>query len=82
MTQQVVQAERALQESKRESQTRELSMRGTRRESQLNLADRNTFKAQSLSSLNQAMMPLGIANSTQRHLNPCELYGTEGNNIA
>ena len=82
MTQQVVQAERALQESKRESQTRELSMRGTRRESQLNLADRNTFKAQSLSSLNQAMMPLGIANATQRHLNPCELYGTEGKNIA
>ena len=28
------------------------------------------------------MMPLGIANATQRHLNPCELYGTEGKNMA
>ena len=27
-------------------------------------------------------MPLGIANATQRHLNPCELYGTEGKNMA
>ena len=28
------------------------------------------------------MMPLGIANATQRHLNPSELYGTEGKNMA
>ena len=32
VTRQVVQAERALQESKRESRTREMSLRGTRRE--------------------------------------------------
>lgn len=26
-------------------------------------------------------MPAGMANATQRHLNPSELYGTEGRNI-
>lgn len=52
-------------------------MRGTRRESQLGLGGQITnIKAQSLSSLNQAMQ---MANSTQRHLNPSELYGTTVN---
>ena len=62
--------------------TREQSIRGTRRDSNMSIAEKcvSNLKAQSLSSLNQAMQfaPAIAANATQRHLNPSELYGTKG----